>query len=89
MLEQFLYIAYVVRIPVEHDIGSGRETALKQVHQQERKVVEDVTGRDDVAELDGIEKNGPAVDQDNITEMQIAMDAADETLPPAQRYARN
>src|SRR5215510_8557859 len=70
-------------IAVEHDIGGGRKAALEQVHQQEGKVVEDVARPDDVAELDGIEKKRPAVNQDDIAEVKVTMDAADETLPPA------
>ncbi len=71
------------QVPVEHDIGGGPEPALGQVHQQEGEIVEHVARRDQRAELDRVEQHRPAVDQHDVAEMEIAVDAADEPAPPA------
>ena len=77
-------------IAVEHDIRGRRQSALEQVHQQESQIVEHVAGGDDVAELDGVEQNRLAVDQHDVAEMKIAVNAADETAaaPLAQQRRR-
>ena len=66
------------KIAVEHDARRPRESALEEVHQQEGEVIEDVARRDDVAEFDGVEEHRSAIDQDDIAEMKIAVDAADQ-----------
>ena len=76
-------------IAVEHDVRGGGEPALEQVHQQEGEVVEHVARRDDVAELDGVEQHRLAVDQHDIAEMQIAVDAADEAAASALAQQRD
>jgi hypothetical protein len=53
------------------------------------KVVEDVAGGNEVAEFDGVEENGLAVDQHDIAEMKVAVDAADETAPAALAQQRH
>ena len=77
-------------VAVEHDIRRQRQAALEQVHQQEGEVVENVARSNDVAEFDGIEQNRLAVDQHDIAEMKVAMDAANEAAPAAlaQQAAR-
>src|SRR4029077_8115704 len=60
-----------------------RESALEEVHQQEGEVIEDVARRDDVAEFDGVEEHRSAIDQDDIAEMKIAVDAADKPAAAA------
>ena len=54
------------------------QPALGQVHQQEGEIVEHVARRDQRAELDGVEQHRPAVDQHDVAEMQIAVNAADQ-----------
>ena len=51
------------------------QAAPDQVHQQEREVVEHVDGGETGVEFDGVEQRRPAVDQDNIAEMQVAVAA--------------
>ena len=57
-------------------MAAASELALDQVHQQEGEVVEHVAGGDRRIELDGVEQHRRVVDQDNISEMQIAVAAA-------------
>ena len=56
----------------------------RQIHQQERKVIQNVAGRDQWAEFDRIEQNRGAVDQNDIAEVQIAMDGR-EALHRSER----
>ena len=72
-----------LEIAIEHDVRRSAEPALDQVHEQKGEIVEDVAGRDQIAELDGVEQHRPAVDQDDVAEMQIAMDTTDEATPAA------
>ena len=77
------------KIAVEHDIGRLRQLALEQVHQQKGEIVEHVARGDDVAELDGVEQHRPAVDQRDIAEMKIAVDAANQPAPAALAQQRH
>jgi len=43
--------------------------------QQEGEVIEDVARGDDVVELDGVEEHRPAIEQDDIAEMKVAVNA--------------
>src|SRR5262249_62033265 len=70
-------------IAVERDVGGGPEPALAQIHQYKGEVVEHVAGGDQIAELDGVEQDGLAVDEHDIAEMQVAGDAANEAAPVA------
>ena len=81
-VEIFRPLRYL-EIAIEHDVRRSAEPALDQVHEQEGEVVEDIAGRDEIAELDGVEQHRPAVDQDDVAEMQIAMDTTDEATPAA------
>ena len=74
-------------IAVEHDVGGCAQPALDQVHQQEGEIVEHVAGRDQRAELDGVEQHRRAVDQRDIAEMQVAVAAPDETARCRARAA--
>ena len=57
---------------------------------QEGEIVEHVAGRDDVGEFDGVEQHRFAVDQRDVAEMKVAVNAADEATPAAlsQQAAR-
>jgi len=44
-----------------------------EVHDQERKVVEDVDAGEVLAELDGVEQGGPAADEADVVEVQVAV----------------
>ena len=54
------------------------QPAVLQVHDQEREIVEHVDAGDGVVELDGVEDPGPAVDDADVAQVQIAMAAAHE-----------
>ena len=71
------------QVAVEHYIGGMCESALQKVHQQKREVVKDIAGRDNVAEFDGVKQNRLAVDQRDIAEMKVAMDAPDKAAARA------
>ena len=71
------------KVAVEHDIGRLRQLALEEVHQQKGEIVEHVARADDGAEFDGIEQDRLAVDQHDIAEVKIAVDAANEPAPAA------
>src|SRR5581483_9402193 len=73
---------------IQHDICRLLEPALQEVHQQERKIVKDVPGGDDVAELDGIEQYRLAVEQDDIAEMEVAVNAAHEPRAASRAQQR-
>ena len=77
------------QIAVERDVRGRREIALDQVHQQEGEIVEHVAGRDDLAELDRVEQHRAVVEQNDVAEVQVAVDAADEVrFVRARRAAR-
>src|SRR5258706_11608033 len=65
---------------VEDDVGRRFETALDQIHEQEGEIIEYVAGRDQRAELDGIECDRPAAEKHDVTEMKVAMETPNE--PP-------
>ena len=76
-------------IAVEHDVRGGPQPALGQIHQQECQIVEHVARRDQRAEFDGIEQHRPALEQDDIAEMEIAVDAADEASRALEQERMN
>ncbi len=76
------------KVAVEHDIRRYRQPALQQIHQQERQIVEDVARSNHVTEFNGVEQHRLAVDQCNVAEMKIAMDAADQAVGAAHLKKR-
>ena len=46
-----------------------------EIHQQKGEIVENVAGRDQRAELDRIEQHRPAFEQNDVAEMEIAVNA--------------
>ena len=86
---EVLGAACLGEIAVEHDIRGLGQAALEQVHQQEGEIVKHVAGRDDVAELDGVEQHRFAVDQHDVAEMKVAVDAADQAAAAAVAQQRH
>ena len=73
------WIAETGKVSVLHVAGRRALAAVAQIHHQEREIVEDVDGRNRLVELDGIEQARLALPQHHVGEMQVAVDAADET----------
>ena len=71
-------------IAVEHHIRGGREIAGDEIHQQKGQVVQDIAGGDHRVELDGVEQDRLAVDECDIAEMQVAMQAANKATRAAR-----
>ena len=57
---------------------------MLQVHQQEREIVHGVGRRQRLVEFQTIEQHRPAIEQDDIAKMQIAVAMADPTRAPAR-----
>ena len=70
-------------------LAACSQPALEQIHQQEGEIVEHVARGDDRAELDGVEQHRLAVDQHDIAEMQVAVDAPDQAAPAALAQQRH
>lgn len=64
-------------------MGVHPQRAVLEVHEQEGDVVEHVDARHLVAELDAVEQGGPAVDETDVSEMQVAMATTNESLRAA------
>ena len=60
-------------IAIPHRVRLTRETAAPQIHQQKRQVVEHVGARDPIVELDRIEERRPAVEQNDVAQVQVAV----------------
>ncbi len=76
-------IARVVEIAVQEDAGETAEAAKLEVHHQEGEVVEHVDIGEGGIELDGVEQYRPAVADDNVAEVQIAVAMADPAFVAA------
>jgi len=63
------------KIAVETGIRGLLETALPQIHDQEGEIVEHVASGHGLVELERVEQNGLAVDDRDISQMQIAVAA--------------
>ncbi len=74
--EQIAATPLAVEIGVEHGVRVARKSALAEIHQQKGEVVEDIDGGKIVVELDRIEQDRPAVDLDDVAQMQIAVAVA-------------
>src|SRR5262245_47083325 len=63
------------------------QSTVAEIHEQEGEIIENVDGCEGGVELDRVEQNGPAIDLDNITQVEIAMAVADKTpqRPRAQQ----
>ena len=72
-----------VEIAVENNIGGTGLVVAQQIHDEEGQVVENIYGGNLFAELDGIEKNRPAVEDDDVGAMHVAMAATYK--PPSLR----
>ena len=64
--------------PLSRRLRLGGMAALEQVHDQEGQVVEHVDAGEIVVELDAVERHRPAVEQDDVAQMQVAVAVADE-----------
>ena len=70
------HIAAAGDVAVHHPIGGGAAPALVEVHQQEGEVIAGVDTGQILGKFQRVEGRGPALDQAEIAQMQIAMAAA-------------
>ena len=71
-----------LQISVEEGVRGGMSVIPDEIHDWESKIIEHVNGRDRRVELDGIEQDGLALDQDDVAQMQVTV-AAPHVSPPA------
>ena len=67
-----------VEIGIEHSVRVGVEPAGAEIHEQKGKIIEHVHNGERIVELDGIKKDGPPLDLDDVAQMHIAMTLAHE-----------
>ena len=58
-------------IPVKHEIGFVLQTTFPKIHQQEGEIVENISGRDRIIELHGVEQRRLTLEKHDIAEMQV------------------
>ena len=83
-----LDIGAAPQIAVQKKIGVGMQIPLPKIHQDEGEVVERIDGRHRIVELDGVEENRPAVQQNDVAQMHVAMAEANLALPFARPEQR-
>jgi hypothetical protein len=57
----------------------SRQVAPPEIHEQEGEVVQHVDAGEIVVELDRVEESRSSVDQDDVTQVEIAVTLADES----------
>ena len=75
---QAVDVSGVDQVAVQHHVGMSRQSSPPEIHQQERKIVQDVRAGDLVVELDAIEEGRRPVQQHDVAQMEIAVALPDE-----------
>jgi hypothetical protein len=70
-------------ISVHHDVGSLSQAAFPEVHQEECQIVEHIPRRNGLVEFHRIEKRRLAIQEDEVSKMQVAMATSHESLRAA------
>ena len=75
-------IAGAPDVAPERPVGEGGLVSGQQVHQQEGNVVGQIDRGDGIGKLDAVEQLRPAVHEDDIAEMHVAVAAAHKAVVP-------
>ncbi|OIQ63851.1 hypothetical protein GALL_546050 [mine drainage metagenome] len=78
---QGIDVAGACHVAVHRPVGRCTAGPAVEVHQQKRQVVSYVDGRQLFVELQRVERHRAALPQADVSQMQVAMAAAHETVP--------
>ena len=79
------YSSSCCKVIIKHLVCRSGEATFHQVHQQKRKIVQDIARCNYRIELDRIERDRLAIQHRNIAEMKVTMPSLDEPLPAASQ----